>query len=236
MMKMKLGNSNIFWSTLVLAMMVPSLVFAQGSRPPSTGEEPHRRLREGGSMERPQGHPSVGEGRPHTGSKSGRANPFSAEGMAEALNLNEEQTKKMGDLMMDYRKGMIQRQATLQVAMIELEEAVARPKLDMSAIEKEAKEKEAAATDITLFRVRSMAKAKEFLSDAQFDQFRELIEQRMTSGGYGGSRGMPHGRMGGMRSRHGMGMMEMGRGGPAGGAEDGYDEERSPLIGGCSNI
>jgi Spy/CpxP family protein refolding chaperone len=128
---------------------------------------------------------------------------------------------------MEYRKGMIQRQAALEVAMIDLEEAVARPKLDMAAVEKEAKKKEAAATDLTLFRVRAMAKAKDFLSDQQFDQFRTLIEQRMTSGSYRGSGGSPHGGMGmGMMGRrHGMGMSR-GGGHPRmeESGSDGYDD------------
>lgn len=215
-MKMRTQNRNVFWSILMLTLMIPSMALAQGSRAPSTGEDPHRRLREGGQAERPQGHPNVGEGkqgkgRPHMG--RGGASLFSAEGLSRALNLNEQQTQKMQDLLMEYRKGMIQREAAHEVAMIELEEAVARPKLDMAAIEKQAKQKEAAATDLTLFRVRAMAKAKDFLSEEQFDQFRNLIEHRMTSGSYGGSRGGPHGMMG-MGKGHGMGRggMGMGRG------------------------
>ena len=222
-MKMRMRNPNVFWSVLMLTLMVPSLVLAQGSRPPGMGEEPHRQLREeGGRAERPKGHPNVGEGRqgkgrPHTG--RGGASLFSVEGLSEALNLNEEQTKKMHDLLMDYRKGMIQREANLKVAMIELEEAVARPKLDMAAVEKQAKQKEAAATDLTLFRVRAMVKAKDFLSEEQFDGFRGLIEQRMTSGSYRG--GAPHGGMGmGMMGRgHGM-----GRGGQSRTEESDSDE------------
>ncbi len=210
-MKMRMRNPNVFWSILMLTLMVPSLVLAQGSRPPGMGEEPHRQLREeGGRAERPKGHPNVGEGRqgkgrPHTG--RGGASLFSVEGLSEALNMNEQQTQKMQDLLMEYRKGMIQKEAALQVAMIELEEAVARPKLDMAAVEKQAKQKEAVATDLILFRVRAMAKAKDFLSEEQFDGFRGLIEQRMTSGSYRGGRGAPHGGMGmGMMGRgHGMG-------------------------------
>lgn len=233
-MKMRMRNPNVFWSILMLTVMIPSMALAQGSRAP--GEDPHRRLREGGQTERPQGHPSVGEGRQGAskgGMKSGGAHLFSVEGLSEALNLNEEQTRKMQDLLMDYRKGMIQRQAALEVAMIDLEEAVARPKLDMGAVEKQAKVKEAASTDLTLFRVREMAKAKEFLSDVQFTQFRSLIEMRMTSGSYSRG-GSPHGGMGmtgrghgrGMMGGHGKGMDRGGRSGDSGSENDseGYDE------------
>lgn len=249
-MKMKMKNPNVFWSVLMLTLMVPSMVLAQGSRPPGTGEDPHRRFREGGQAERPQGHPNVREGRkekgrPHGG--RGGASLFSVEGLSEALNLDEPQTQKMQDLLMEYRKGMIQKTAALEVAMMELEEAVARPKLDMAAVEKQAKQKEAIATDLTLFRVREMAKAKEFLSEEQFDQFRGLIEMRMTSGSYGGGRGMGrghgmgmgmtgrgHGMGRGMGKGHGMGRGMMGEGHGMGGGQsraedpglegDGYDD------------
>lgn len=233
-MKTKMSNPNVFWSILMLALMVPSMALAQGS-----GEDPHRRLREGAPAERPQGHPPVGEGRQGAARGGMRgASPFSVEGLSQALNLNEQQTQKMQDLLMDYRKGMIQKQAALEVAMIDLEETIARPKLDMPAVEKQAKQREAAATDLTLFRVRELAKAKEFLSDAQFDQFRSMIEMRMVSGSYPGfGGGSPHGGRGmsgrghgmgrGMTGGHGMGMDRGGQSRSQGGSEsysEGYDE------------
>src|SRR5581483_388465 len=99
-MKMRMRNLNVFWSILMLVLMVPSMALAQGS-----GEDPHRRLREGAQAERPQGHPPVGEGRQGAskGMRSGGINPFSAEGLSQKLNLNEQQTQKMQDLLMDYR-------------------------------------------------------------------------------------------------------------------------------------
>lgn len=155
------------------------------------GENPHR-----GGMERPMGHP------PTAGMQGG--NFFSMEGLKQALNLNDEQAKKLHDLFTDYRKGVIQKRANLQVAQIELDEMIADPKLDLSKIEKKAKEKEAMETDLLMFRVRSMAKAKEFLSDAQYNQFRSMIERRMMMSE--GMHRMMHGMPGGMMG------MEMGKG------------------------
>ncbi|MDC4225630.1 MAG: periplasmic heavy metal sensor [Candidatus Manganitrophus sp.] len=143
----------------------------------------------GGRMERPQGHP------PSSGMRGGSF--FSAEGLKEGLNLTDDQAKKLHDLFIDYRKGVIQKRANLQVAEIELEELIADPKLDLSKIEKKAKEKEALETDMLMFRVRSMAKAKEFLSDVQYDKFRSMIERRMSMAGGGMHSGM-HSMMGGM--------------------------------------
>lgn len=192
----------------LLGLFVATTVSAQMMQ----GGNPHGGSgSEGGRMERPPaGHPPV------LGGMRG-GNFFSLEGLKEVLGLNDDQAKKLHDLFTDYRKGTIQRQAALQVAGIELEETIAEPKLDLSKIEKKAKEKEALETDLTMFRVRSMARAKEFLSDAQFDRFRKMIEMRMTMGGgghrMGGSHGgmSPHGKSGmGMQK----GMMGSGMGAP----------------------
>ncbi|MDC4206665.1 MAG: periplasmic heavy metal sensor [Candidatus Manganitrophus sp.] len=207
---------------MLMVSLTAATVMAQGS----PGQSPHRGG-EGGRMERPQGHP------PSSGMRGGSF--FSAEGLKEGLNLTEEQAKKLHDLFIDYRKGVIQKRASLQVAEIELEELIADPKLDLSKIEKKAKEKEALETDMMMFRVRSMAKAKEFLSDVQYDKFRSMIERRMSMGGGGMHSGM-HSMMGGMshgKMGKGKGMMgsphgSMGMGSPHGSmgmSDDSYEDD-----------
>lgn len=211
--------------SMVVVSLTAATAMAQGPMQP--GQGPHR----GGGeerMERPKGHP------PTSGMRGG--NFFSMQGLKEGLNLNDEQAKKLHDLFIDYRKGVIQKRADLQVAEIELEELIADPKLDLSKVEKKAKEKEAMETEMLMFRVRSMAKAKEFLSDAQYDKFRSMIERRMSmSGGmHSMMQGMSPGKMGkgkgmmGMGSPHGsMGSMGGGMGSPRGSMEmaDSYEEE-----------
>lgn len=205
---------------MLILSMTAATVLAQGSMQP--GQNPHGG-KEGGRMERPMGPP------PTSGMQGG--NFFSMQGLKEGLNLTDDQAKKLHDLFNDYRKGVIQKRANLQVAEIEMEEAISDPKLDLSKIEKKAKEKEALETDMLMFRVRSMAKAKEFLSDAQFDKFRAGIEQRMSMSG--GMHPMMHGMMSkgggmmgkGMESPHG----SMGKGmqsphGGAMGSPDSYEE------------
>jgi Spy/CpxP family protein refolding chaperone len=192
---------------MLTVFLTAATAMAQGS----PGQSPHRGGEEG-RMERPKGHP------PTSGRQGGKF--FSAEGLKEGLNLSDEQSKKLHDLFVDYRKGAIQKRANLQVAEIELEELIADPKLDLSKIEKKAKEKEALETDMLMFRVRSMAKAKEFLSDAQYDKFRSMIERRMSMSGSGMHSmmgGMSRGKMGagqGMGSPHGS--MGGGKGSPHG--------------------
>src|SRR5579884_1679552 len=177
--------------SLIVATTASAQMMQQG------GGNPHRGG-EGGGMDRPMGHP------PASGMQGG--NFFTMDGLKQALNLNDDQAKKLHDLFTDYRKGVIQKRANLQVAEIELEEAIADPKLDLAKVEKKAKDKEALETDLLMFRVRSMAKAKEFLSDAQYNQFRSMIERRMSMSMSGGMHPMMHGMM-----SHGRGM-EMGKG------------------------
>lgn len=205
---------------MLMVSMAATTVMAQGSMQP--GQSPHRGGGEG-RMERPKGHP------PSSGMRGGSF--FSPEGLKEGLNLTDDQVKKLHDLFIDYRKGSIQKRANLQVAEIELEELIADPKLDLSKIEKKAKEKEGLETDMLMFRVRSMAKAKEFLSDVQYDKFRSMIERRMSMSGSGMHSmmgGMSPGKMGkgmGMGSPHGS--MGGGKGSPHGsmGMMDSYDDE-----------
>lgn len=201
-------------SGLIMATTVSAQMMQGGGSPHRGGE--------GGGPDRPMGHP------PTSGMQGG--NFFSMQGLKQGLNLNDDQAKKLHDLFTDYRKGVIQKRANLQVAEIELDELIADPKLDMNKVEKKAREKEAMETDLLLFRVRSMAKAKEFLSDAQYDRFRSMIEMRMSmSGMHSMMGGMSHGKMGkgmmGMESPHGS--MGGGKGSPHGSTEkpDSYEEE-----------
>ncbi|MBI3803162.1 MAG: periplasmic heavy metal sensor [Nitrospirae bacterium] len=210
---------------MLLGSMMATTVSAQMMQggPPAAGGNPHQGG-ERGRMERPpMGHPSPG------GMQG--ANFFSLQGLKETLGLNDDQAKKLHDLFVDYKKGTIQRQAALQISQIELEEMIAEPKLDLAKIEKKAKDKEAQETDLMMFRIRSMAKAKDFLSDAQFDRFRQMIEMRMMSGMRGGMHGGMSGMMGG--SHGSMGMSPHGKGGM--GMEKGMMGSGSPHSSGGSS-
>ncbi|MFY9268756.1 MAG: periplasmic heavy metal sensor [Candidatus Manganitrophaceae bacterium] len=197
-------------TVLIGATTVSAQMMRPGEGPHGGGEKEH------GKMERPMGHPTMPG---MSGMKGGMF--FSMEGLKGGLGLNDEQAKKLHDLFIDYRKGSIQKRAALEVVEIELDEAIVDPKLDLGKVEKKAKEKEAIETDFLMFRVRTMAKAKEFLSEDQYGKFRKMIELRMRMGGMHGKHGGKHGAgYGGM----------MGKGGPHGsmgmmGGMGGYDDE-----------
>ncbi|HIE64714.1 MAG: hypothetical protein ABGX83_08080 [Nitrospira sp.] len=153
-------------------------------------EDAHRRFR-GGTSERGKRH-----------------SPFSIQGMKESLHLDDTQTRKMRDLFRDYRKDVILKNAHLKIARIELEEALSDDKFVLSDIEKRVKAKEAVATALVMIRVRSLAKAKGFLSKDQFKKFMIGIAHQMRgrrqgmSGRHGRSGKGPHSRKG---KRHGFG-------------------------------
>ncbi len=205
-------------SAIAIIAFASSSLFAQGmfSHPSKEegekhgsmkSEDPHRRFREG-SM--PTHEKSSG--------MSGHSS-FSAKGLKEALQLNDGQSEKMRQLFRDYRKGTILKNAELRVAQIELEEAVADENFNVNEIEKKAQIKEKAATALVMVRVNALAKAKDFLSKDQFQQFIGKVAHQMGKrnhhGSMKGKSSRSHGSMGGM-----MGGSPHGKSGNS----DGYDD------------
>lgn len=143
-------------------------------------EDPHRRFRKGQT----DGHSrSFGRGRHHG---------FSVKGLKDFLHLDDEQAEKMRRVLREYRKGVILKKANLRVAQIELDAAVGDGDFVISDIEKLAMAREAAATELTMVRVRALADAKSFLSEKQFRQFMGRVAHQMRQGS-------PHGRQGDQR-------------------------------------
>lgn len=121
----------------------------------------------------------------------GKSGSFSEKNIKKKLHLDSEQSKKMHQLFMEYRKGTILKTANLRIAQIELDEAVGGGNFDMAAIENKAKQKESAATELTMIRVQALAKAKTFLSE---DQFKKFIGMVAHQGGRYGKSGAHHGK------------------------------------------
>lgn len=133
--------------------------------------------------------------------------PFDIDMLKEHLKLNDDQVEKLKKIQSDYRKEMIKRRANLRIAMLELWELIDAKNLDMAKVEKKVKEVEAMQSDLMLYRVRTLQETRKFLTDEQYEHFREMGFKTMR-------RMMQHGMMGGM----GPGMMEGGMmGGPMGG-------------------
>ena len=114
----------------------------------SEKEDPHARFRDG-SMGGMMGEMMGGMMSPHAsspknphGSKKGGHSLFSAKGLKEQLDLDEEQTKKMRAVISEYRKESILKNADLEGAQLEFDEAVAEKGFNLSTVEKKTMKRE----------------------------------------------------------------------------------------------
>ena len=133
--------------------------------------------------------------------------PFDIEMFKEQLKLTDDQVAKLKKIRLDYQKEMIKRRANLRVAELELWELIDAKNLDMDKADKKVKEAEAIRAGIMLYRIKALQETRKFLTDEQYEQFREL--------GFKSMRRMMgrHGMMGGMGGGMGGGMMGGGMGG-----------------------
>lgn len=132
--------------------------------------------------------------------------PFDVEMLKEYLKLNDDQVEKLRKLRSDYRKEMIKRKAAQRVAELELWELIDSKSLDMAKAEKKVKELETIQSDLMLYRIKALQDTRKFLTDDQYEHFREMGFKSMRR--MMGRHGMMGGGMGGgMMGPMGGGMM-----------------------------
>ncbi|MCI0527142.1 MAG: Spy/CpxP family protein refolding chaperone [Nitrospira sp.] len=126
--------------------------------------------------------------------------PFDIDMLKDQLKLNDDQVAKLKKIRSDYQKEMIRRHANMQVAQMELWEILDNKNLDMAKAEKKVKEVEGMRSDLMVYRIKALQETRKFLTDEQYEQFREM--------GFRSMRGMmgKHGMRGGMGGRMGGGM------------------------------
>jgi len=223
-------------SLAILAVSVAPAIAEGTFSHPTVGSDPH------GKIERDSSHHQSSEGmssehgrsRSHKsfskhGSSSehsrfsghGKSGSLSEKGIKRKLHLDEEQSKKMHRLFMDYRKGTILKTANLRIAQIELDESVGGGDFDMGVIENKAKQKESAATELTMVRVQALAKAKTFLSE---DQFKRFIGMVAHQGGRHAKKDAKHHSSKRKSKHHGGGSMGGSTHGGFGGGSDSSEE------------
>jgi Spy/CpxP family protein refolding chaperone len=119
--------------------------------------------------------------------------------LKEQLKLNDDQVAKLKKIRSDYQKEMIKRKANLRVAMLELWEIIDAKNLDMGKAEKKVKELETMQSDLMLYRIKALQETRKFLTDEQYEQFREMgfRMMRRMMGRHGMMGGMGPGMMGG---------------------------------------
>jgi Spy/CpxP family protein refolding chaperone len=150
------------------------------------------------------------EGAQHPGPKGRSGEPFSMESYKDRLGLTDEQAEKFAKVRSDYRKETIKKQADLQVAGVELSELMNAKKVDLAQVEKKLRQIESLKTDLAMYRIKTLFKTKEFLSDEQFEKLKTQSLRMMQHGMMGG--GMSPGMMGQGMREYGM----EGRGMPPG--------------------
>jgi Spy/CpxP family protein refolding chaperone len=159
-------------SNRLLALSLILFVFSIGPTFAQTGSgmpgDRERRHGERGMM------PGEGRMRPDMMMKGPHGDLLSPEMMREALGLNDEQVQKLRQLRSDYEKETIRKHADLRVAQLELKDLLEQKNIDMSQVEKKIRQTEGLRSDLMLFRVKSLMKAKDFLSAEQFDRLRKM--------------------------------------------------------------
>ena len=111
----------------------------------------------------------------------------------EKLNLSEAENEKLGKIFYEYRKEMLRKGAEIEIAEMDLNWLLKTKKTDAKSIKEALDKLEALKNSLNKFRVDSLLKTREFLSEEQYGILADSIL----------------GWMGHHSSMHGMGMRGM---------------------------
>jgi Spy/CpxP family protein refolding chaperone len=172
------------WMALVAVFAVAGLLYAADARAQWGG---------GGEDDAHGGSPAAagGEAMGGMGGMGGGMGDI-----ASALGLDDQQWKKFNALRRKYRRATIEMQAKIDVAEVDLEELVDSPDMDMKKIESKIKDIAGMRADLRVYRYKTLAELKTFISAEQFDTFRWMAMKSgfHFGGGEGGEEG-GHGHM-----------------------------------------
>jgi len=125
-------------------------------------------MKDGGTMHHRMGKPMMMDDMPMH-----RMNPWRY--LRERLNLTDEQANKFRRLHMDYRKEVLKRRAGIEIEQMELVELLRSKGSNEKAIEEKVNKLGSLKTDLNLFRVKTLLKAREFLSEDQYEELTNFI-------------------------------------------------------------
>ncbi|HAS16882.1 MAG: hypothetical protein A2Z60_04165 [Nitrospirae bacterium RIFCSPLOWO2_02_42_7] len=107
--------------------------------------------------------------------------------LKDRLNLTEEQAEKFGKLYSEYRKEVLRKSVDIEIATMDLTDLIKNRSSSDKAIEESANKLGSLRSALHSYRIRTLLKTKEFLSD---DQYGDLVN--FISGWMGHHRrGMP---------------------------------------------
>jgi Spy/CpxP family protein refolding chaperone len=108
---------------------------------------------------------------------------------AEALGLSDAQVAKLKNIKMTTKKALIQKEADLRIAKLELDELLQNPKAKRSDIEAKAKKVQDLKSDIALTKLRARLDARSVLTPEQLEKAKSLKHGKGMMGKSGGSNG-----------------------------------------------
>lgn len=92
--------------------------------------------------------------------------------LKERLNLTDEQAAKFGKIYSDYKKEVLRKRVDIEIAMMDLMDLLRNRSSSDKAIEESVNKLESLKAALHTYRIKTLLKTKEFLSD---DQYRDLV-------------------------------------------------------------
>ena len=145
--------------------------------------------------------PNMGRPMMKNGMGMHKMNPW--EYLKERFHITDEQATKLGKIYSDYRKEVLRKRADIEIAEMELSELLETKGSDGSTIEESVNKLESLRSNLSLYRIKSLLKTREFLSDEQYEG---LAGYFVRWEGHYRMKGMQHRCMDGMMGS--MGTME----------------------------
>ncbi len=108
----------------------------------------------------------------------------------DRLDLTKEQADKFRRLHIEYRKETLRRKVEIEIAEMDLIELLRISKSDEKEIEKRLGKLEALKSDLNTYRIKTLLKTRDFLTDEQYENLSSFIlgwmRPFMMKGGAGG--------------------------------------------------
>lgn len=103
------------------------------------------------------------------------------EPMEAALDLTEEQTRALRRIRRDYETVTIDKTAAIRVGEVELAALLGAAQPSLDAIEQKVRAIGALRVELMMHRVQSLLKLRTILTEGQYNEFQDVLMQRMES-------------------------------------------------------
>ena len=121
------------------------------------------------------------------------------------LGLDEKQKEAVKRITRKTMREVIKKRADMQIARLDLRDALDEDPVDMGAVESKLKTIESLETDIRLSHIKAIEEIKSILTPGQRKQLKEMMEKHPMMKKMGMMQGKGCGMMGGMKQPSGLG-------------------------------